>query len=291
MAAATEPREAVIIRLPVPPQPAAPAKRRSPWLVAAVVLIAAAAAAVAVIREDSVEPAEQPPVIQDLGGLPALPPGPVNAVAALAAAVSESEVAVPPGQYLYIRMEIESRSSRGEPVMKRINETWLPAEVGQEMMVRHTEPGQQPQENRLPRVDYVEDPPLEATPAAQYQAMRARLGTALDAPERARDELLMPLAHALIRPEERKLRLATVALLPKVEVRDERLADGTPVTLISSVAYNGANRMDIYFDRATARVIEVRTIDFPSADRPTLGSESIVRYSKPVVVPSIGAIP
>lgn len=246
------------------------------------------AAAVVVTRDDAVEPADQPPVIRDARGLSALPPRPVNAARSLAAAVSESELTIPPGQYVYFRVDVESRMPNGGPVMKRINENWLPAEPGQEMMVRDTEPGSLPQEHRSTRVDYVGEQPLEATPAAQYQAMRVRLGTALDAAEQARDELLMPLTHPLMRPEERKLRFATIALLPKTEVREERLADGRAATVIRAVDYGGASHTDVYFDPATGHVIEVRTVDLAN---PPNGGESVVRYGKPVVVPSIGAVP
>lgn len=284
LAAATERRDAVVIRLPVPQQRVSPTKLPPTWLVAAVVLIAAVAAAVVVMRDDPVQPAEQPPVIRDEGGLPPLPPAPLNAAGDLAAVVSE--LVVPPGQYLYLRMDIESR---GETPTKMTSEMWLPAEAGQEMMVRETALGGPPQEVRSIREEHRDEPPLEATPTAQYRAMRARLGTALDAPERARDELLMPLTSPLDGAAERKLRLATIGLLPKIEVRDDQLADGTPSKVISAVDYGGASRRDFHFDPATGYVIELRTVVLPGAVIPS--PEGTTRYSKPVVVPTIGAVP
>lgn len=283
LAAATEPRDAVIIRLPVPQQRVSPTKRPSPWLVAAMVVLAAVAAAVVVMRDDLAQPAEPPPVIRDEGGLPPLPPAPLNAAGDLAAVVSE--LVVPPGQYLYLRMDI---GSGGE---QTTSEMWLPAEAGQEMMVRDTPPGGPPKEVRSTREAHRDEPPLEATPAAQYRAMRARLGTALDAPERARDELLVPLTSPLVGVAERKLRLATIGLLPKIDIRHERMQDGRLATVISAAEYSGISRTEYFFDSATGHVMQTRTVVKIRVEDPRFGYENTTRYSQPVVVPSIGAVP
>lgn len=267
---------------------------RTPWLIGAAALLVVAVGAVVLLRVEPDEPVAEPPrpreVIKPVGGLPPMPAQPVNAAGDLAKVVSDPVLS--PGQYLYVRIVTKKRVW-GQSETESVGELWWPGEVGKPMMMRNTEAGQEPAVSHGARQERHDAGRLESTPAAVYAEMRARLGTAVDAPEQARDELLAPLlTDPFITEPERDLRLTTLGYVPRVDLRtDQRLADGTLATLIRGVTYGDEARVDCYFDAETGHLREARwriTLTEQSAGR---SQDVTITSIRPVVVPSIGAVP
>lgn len=283
--------EARFVRLPAVEETIERRVPRTPWLIGAAAMLIAAIGAVALLRGQSNDPvAETPRPREVIAGLPSMPAHPLNGAGDLATDVADP--ALSPGQYLYVRIVTKRRVS-GQPETESVGETWWPAQVNQPTMMRYTESGKEPEVTHGTRRERSEAGLLEPTPAEAYAALRARLGTATDAAEQARDELLAPLlTNPFITAPERDLRLTTLGYVPNVDLRpNQRLADGTLATLLSGAKYGGEARVDCYFDAATGHLRESRWHIEPSRRIPGPGEDSTTSMSKPVVVQAIGVVP
>ncbi|SDJ37796.1 Sigma-70 region 2 [Actinokineospora alba] len=287
-------QEAMFVRLPAAGATSERRVPRTPWLIGAVAMLIVAIGAVVLLRGESNDPVAEPPrqrgVIKAVGGLPAMPAHPVNAAGDLATDVPDPVLT--PGQYLYVRIVTKRRVS-GRPETDSVAETWWPAQVGQPTMMRYTESGKEPEVTHGMRRERSEVGLLEPTPAEAYEGLRARLGEAPDAAAQARDELLAPLLrNPFITTPERDLRLTTLGYVPDVDLRpDQRLADGTRATLLSGAKYGDEAWVDCYFDSATGHLRETRWHIESSRRLPGPGEDSTNSIARPVVVPSIGAVP